>query len=251
MRYALVIALIALLFAAPAAAVDFSGQELFLPIVSRVSGAFGTQWRTDVVLASRHDHFATEVTLIYDAVDRVPIELTFPLAPRQTLTFADILQSELGLEQSYGTIWLGSSTPGVPIVAHARIYNVGRETGEFGQVVTALPLDQLGNKVWLNGLTGIRGNRTNVGVGNPNNAPARFSLTWFDKHGDSHGSAGTFVVEPWSVLLLNDIFDQTGMPPDEGLTLRLVADVPIYAYASVVRNDTGDAYTVVGDGRVE
>jgi hypothetical protein len=38
------------------------------------------------------------------------------------------------------------------------------------------------------------------------------------------------------------------MPYDEGLTVRVTADVPVYAYASVVRNDTGDAYMVMGDG---
>jgi hypothetical protein len=48
-----------------------------------------------------------------------------------------------------------------------------------------------------------------------------------------------------------DIIDLLRTSPDEGLSFLLEADCPIYGYASIVRNDTGDAYTIMGDGTDE
>jgi hypothetical protein len=50
---------------------------------------------------------------------------------------------------------------------------------------------------------------------------------------------------------MNDIFGTLSTAPDEGVSFLLIADRPIYAYASIVRNDTGDAYTIMGDGTDE
>lgn len=240
---------LSLLGACSAFAFDFSAKEIFLPVVSRVPGANDTQWRTDVVLTNRSDHFPTQVSMIYQpAGSGEAIQRKFDLAPMQTIHILDIVFRELGLQQSYGTLWLGSSDARAPIAAHARIYNAGNAAGEFGQMIPALPLDQLSRRVWLHGLIGFLGNRANIGIANPNNTVASYSIVWYDKHGESHGSAGMFTIQPWQVVLINDIFAYVGMPADEGLTIRLNSDVPIYAYGSIVRNDTGDAYTIIGNG---
>ena len=228
---------------------DFSGNEVFIPILTRVPGLAGTQWRTDLVISSRSELQAASVALIYDAVGRSPIQHRIALQPRQTVTIPDVVREVFGHEESFGTLWIGSETAGVRIVAHARVYNAGNAAGEFGQVVTGLPIEQLSRVVWLNGLIGVRGNRTNAGIANPNNAPAFFTLAWFDQTGELRGTGGLFEIEPWGIMLINDVFAFTGVPAAEGLTLKIRSNVPIYALASVVRNDTGDAYTIVGDGR--
>ena len=97
--------------------------------------------------------------------------------------------------------------------------------------------------------TGIGSFRTNVGIANPHETATTFWLNWYDQHGDFHGGAGMITIPPYGLILYNDIFSVVGMPPAEGLTLNIDADLPLYAYASVVRNDTGDAYTIMGDGR--
>jgi hypothetical protein len=100
-------------------------------------------------------------------------------------------------------------------------------------------------------LFGIRNNRANLGIANPNNEVAKFTLSWYDKSGNEQGRRTNIFVQPWDVLLMNDIFGTLSTAPDEGVSFLLVADRPIYGYASIVRNDTGDAYTIMGDGTDE
>ena len=239
---------VVLLSAASAHAADFSSNEIFIPIASRLPGKFGSQWRTDLVVSSRADLQFTTASAFYFPAGRTPIQTRIDLAPRQTVTLLDFIADQVGLEESYGTIYITSTNPAVKISAYVYIYNVGNPPGQYGQIVHALPVGQLSKVAWLQGLIGIRGNRTNVGVANPNNTTANFFITWFDKAGEVRGGAGTIAVEPQGVTLLNDIFALVGVPDDEGLSVRLRSDLPIYAYASVVRNDTGDAYTVIGSG---
>ncbi|HET8796922.1 MAG TPA: hypothetical protein VFO89_04510 [Thermoanaerobaculia bacterium] len=247
MRY--VVAALAFLLTVSASAYDFSGNQIFVPIVSRVPGANGTQWRTDLTITNRSETFPTEVSMFFfPAGGGTPIQHKFDLDPLQTITKKDIVFGTFGILQRAGTIWMGAANDSVTLAAHARIYNTGNAAGEFGQVVHGMPPDKLPRVVWLSGLTGIDGNRTNVGIGNPNNTPAFFSITWYDKDGEVRGSV-QLAVGPWDVMLINDIFSYLGLPHDEGLTLRIRSSTHlIYAYASVVRNDTGDAYTITGSG---
>jgi hypothetical protein len=241
--------LAAVLLASSAAAYDFSGNQILIPVISRVPGANDTQWRTDVTITNRSERVPTQVSLIFDPAG--PGEGTqrrIELDPLMTVTLLDVVLTEFSQQQAYGTLWLGSSNASAPISAHARIYNAGNAAGQFGQMMQGLPLDQLPKTVWLHGLIGFLGNRANIGIANPNNAPARYSISWYDKHGNSRGSSGLHIIEPWDVVLINDIFAYLGLATDEGLTIRLMSDVPIYAYGSIVRNDSGDAYTIIGNG---
>lgn len=243
----LVLAL-SLLAASTVLATDFSGLEIIIPVVSRVPGANGTQWKTDLVVSNRSDVATTTVRMIYDAVGAVPIQSTVTLPPHGSVTIVDVVLDRFGRQQSYGTLWLGSSTDEARITAHARLYNTGNAAGEFGQLVQGMPYDKLTKTVWINGVIGIRNNRANLGIANPNNEVAKFTLSWYDKSGNEQGRRTNILVQPWDVLLMNDIFAQLSSAPDEGISFLLIADRPIYGYASIVRNDTGDAYTIMGDG---
>jgi len=245
-----VVAVAVLLFSSlSAAAYDFSGNEVFVPIVARTPGANGTVWRTDLIVANRSEQLPTEVSMwFFPAPSADAIQHKFTLEPRQTITMKDILFEEFGIQQRSGTIWLGAKDESVKIAAHARIYNTGNSAGEFGQIIHALPIEQLSKVSWINGIVGVDGNRTNVGIANPNNTRALFSLAWYDKEGESHGSV-SLALDPWEVMQINDIFTYLGRPPEEGMTLRVrSSNNVLYSYASVVRNDTGDAYTIIGSG---
>lgn len=238
-----------LLLASPVFAYDFSSKEVFIPVISRVPGANNTQWRTDVTITNRSDDFPVQVSMIFDGAGAGEgIQRKIDLDPMATVTLIDVVLTEFGVQQGYGTLWLGSSNPDAPIAAHARLYNVGNAAGQFGQMMQGLPLDQLPKTVWLHGLIGFLGNRANIGIANPNNVPAHYSIAYYDKHGEFRGSSGMYTVQPWDIVLINDVFGYLGMAVDEGLTIRLRSDVPIYAYGSIVRNDTGDAYTIIGNG---
>jgi hypothetical protein len=243
----LVLAL-SLLAASTVLATDFSGLEVVIPVVSRVAGANGTQWKTDVVVSNRSDVAATTVRMIYNPVGHPPLQSLFTLAPHGSFTMVDVILDRYGRQEGYGTIWLGSSTDEAKITAHARIYNTGNPAGEFGQLVQGMPYDKLTKTVWISGVIGIRNNRANLGIANPNNEIAKFTLSWYDKSGNEQGRRTNIFVQPWEVLLMNDIFSVLRSSPDEGVAFLLEADRPIYGYASIVRNDTGDAYTIMGDG---
>lgn len=243
----IVVAALALLTALSASAYDFAGNEIFLPVVSRVPGLNGTQWRTDLVVTNRSEEIATEVLMWFFPQEGEGIQHRFQLEPLQTITMNDVLATEFNLTQRAGTIWLGASDERVKLVANARIYNTGNAAGEFGQIIHGLPPESLAKDAWLHGLTGIRGNRANIGIANPNNTRASVSLSWWDKSGELRGIV-YLAVDPWSVLLINDVFANIGLPADEGLTVRARSNNAIYAYASIVRNDTGDAYTIIGSG---
>ena len=238
-----------LLAASAVSAVDFTGNEIFIPVVSRVPGAFNSEWRTDLVITNRNETEASQVVVIYEPVGTaVPIQVSFNVPARGTVTVVDAVLELFDKPESFGTLWISPTNGAVTISAYARIYNVGSSAGEFGQMMQGLPIDQLSKTAWLNGVIGIRDNRTNIGIGNPNSSVATYSLTWFDKNGVQKGTMPNLTVQPWEIALINNVFGFLGTTPDEGLSIRVSADIPIYAYASIVRNDTGDAYTIIGNG---
>lgn len=232
-------------------AADFSGLELFLPVISRTPGALGSQWRTDLIIANRSEFVDTDVKIVYRPAGGAATQSTFEVPATGSVTIPDVLLTTFGRTQSYGTLWLGSSSEEAKIVAHARIYNTGHSAGEFGQLMQALPIDTLSKRVWMNGINGIRGNRTNLGIANPSNVVAKYSLNWYDRSGNLQGTLLNLTVQPWEVVLFNEIFSTLHSAPDDSVSILLNSDRPLYAYASVVRNDTGDAYTITGDGTDE
>ena len=57
---------LALLAASAVTAADFTGHEIFIPVVSRVPGAFNSEWRTDLVISNRSESEASQVVVIYE-----------------------------------------------------------------------------------------------------------------------------------------------------------------------------------------
>ena len=248
MRSLVLVLVLALSTAVTASAVDFSGQEIFLPVVSRVPGANATHWRTDLMISNRSDA-ETSVRLIYEpSGPAAAMQATYFIPPHGTVTVPDAMLEIFELSQTYGTMRIMPVNDDASIEAHARIYNVGTAEGEFGQGIQGLPTDLLGKTVWLNGLIGLRDNRSNIGVANPHDTTAHYSMTWYDKAGHNLGTRTGLTIEPWEINLLNDIFGNLGIANDDGVSIKITADVPVYAYASIVRDDTGDAYTIMGNG---
>jgi len=138
-----------------------------------------------------------------------------------------------------------ASTNDSKITARARIYNIGSSQGEYGQTVQGVPLSKLSSKVVIQGLTNMDGNRTNVGIANPGSEPAFAFVTLYDLGGESHGGFSV-LVQPRSVLTINNFIDQFGAY--DGALVSVSSNVPVYAYGSVIRGDTGDSDFVSGVG---
>lgn len=229
-------------------AAELTGRELVLPIVARTPGAYGSEWRTDIF-----------VTNTSRRLNPVPVRITFHptgeaekthqvlLQPRGTITLRDVVLGTFGREQGSGLVRISSEIPGARLTARARIYNVGGWQGEFGQTSQALPVSLLGTEVFLSGLDVTPATRTNLGIANPGMTPAKVFLSLFTTEGDFAGGYST-TVAPRSVMQINGVFGTFQTMPAEDATIVLTSSRPIYGYASVVRNDSGDADFVTGIG---
>jgi hypothetical protein len=235
MRFAA--AALALAIALPAAA-----GEIVIPVVNRGPGAGGSVWRTSIVISNVSITqpllpIPTTITLHRPAGD--PISISMPLVPQETLDVEDALFQWFGLQEGGGIVRITWQAPG-QLDAWARIYNVGSEAGEFGQGIPGITTDDLRMESHLTGLKGVGGSRTNVGVSNPHDVAAHFWVTLYDTSGASRGAFAT-AVPARSYVQFNDIFAHFQAGPLHAATIRISAsEKPLFAYASIVRNDSGD-----------
>lgn len=239
-----------LAIALPAQATDFAGSQLVIPIAGRTAGAHGSQWQTDLVVTNAARNGEPESVEIYFLVDG---QLSHPvltrLGPRQSMVVNDAVAALWGKQQASGIILISTRTAGAKITARARIYNIGSAAGQYGQTVQAMPFTQLSRDAYLPGLSGTEGNRTNVGIANPSDKEVLLTISLFDREGELRGSF-TPAVAPYSVLQLNDVFSHFQAGPLHGATVEVKSSGGVYAYASIVRSDSGDADFVTGTGTV-
>jgi hypothetical protein len=220
------------------------GGEIFIPATFRGPGANGSVWRTEISVAniSTNPPFPVSTTItLYRNGNPEPLSVTMPLAPYEVISVPDALYDWFSLDEAAGIVRVTWNDASARVSANARIYNVGGPAGEYGQGVPAVRLDRLVSEVFLPGLSGVNGNRTNVGVSNPHNEDVLFWVELIDTSGLSRGAFATSV-PPRSYRQFNDIFAHFQAGPLNAAMVRIIAtNQTIYAYASIVRNDTGDA----------
>lgn len=234
-----IIFLALLLFVASSA---FAG-ELLIPAVYRGSGAAGTLWRTEIVVSNvtiEPQLVPVPVTITFHADGGNTYVVKMPLTRREVIAVPDAMHDWFDVASGGGIVRITWDEPNARIYARARVYNVG-EHGQYGQTVPALETNKLVTEHFLAGLTGVDGNRTNVGISNPFAQDTVVWLELIDTAGESHGAFAT-VVPARSYKQFNDIFSYFQVGPLNAAMVRVVAsDAAVYAYASIVRNDTGDA----------
>ncbi len=225
------------------ASTAFAG-EVLIPVVYRGGGENGTQWRTDITISN----VSTEPQMILPVPVTITLhrdngqshEVRIPLARMEVISVSDAVYQWFGVESGGGIVRVTWVETNGRIAANARIYTTG-EHGEFGQSVPGVDTWKLVSEHFLPGLSGVDGNRTNVGVANPTSAPALIWVELFDTSGASRGSFAT-EVPARSFRQFNDIFSHFQAGPLHAAMVRVNGvNAAVYAYASVVRNDTGDA----------
>jgi hypothetical protein len=242
MRKTLVL-LFLVLAATPALALNLGDTNVILPIIGRFPGAGGTQWRTDVFIAN-HNGSDKQITLTLYA-GGTPLTRVITVTPYSAQSFPDIVLNLFGLTNAAGMLDMQSSNQ-TGFEARARIYNAGNAAGQFGQNVPGIGRDYLNRQSSLFGLSGINGNRLNVGVTNPNDTSADVVMRIADGANHDLHSEG-FTLQPHQNIQFNDIFTRFGITPQENVQVEfLTFDHLLYGYASEVRNDTGDAIFVLG-----
>lgn len=221
-----------------------SAGEIFLPATFRGAGANASVWRTEISVANISNDIHAQVpvtaTITLHRENAEPLSVTMPLADMEVLTIPDAIHDWFSLEEGGGLVRVTWDDPNARLTARARIYNVSA-AGEYGQGVPGVRPENLVSDVFLPGLSGVNGNRTNVGVSNPHDEWQLVWITLYDTSGLSRG-AFTTAIPPRSYRQFNDIFAHFQAGPLHAAMVRVSGtNQTIYAYASVVRNDTGDA----------
>lgn len=241
MRRALVLSLVLIALTAPTAdAVRIEGQTIILPVIGRFPGDGGTQWSTDVFIFNPYGDQTTLTLKFYDGGGLRTH--TAVLDGYKSLSLSDVVQNTFGMANGGGPLEIESTTR---IEARARIYNTGNPAGQFGQGVPGIAEDRLSRQASIYGLSGA-GSRVNIGVMNPHDHAVTVSLSVADQNNASLHSE-TFDVQPHTYRQFSNIFTLFGIPEQDGVRVSFNEfDDPIYGYASVVRNDTGDAVFIFG-----
>ncbi len=241
-----------------------AGKDLVLPVAARTPGFNGTLWTTALELFNTGTQSAS-VALFFD---RSGVDNTSPAASAQVevpargmVVIEDLLLDAFQLEQDVGAVDIVASQP---ILAHARIANIGSEVGSFGQIVPALPSS------WAVGVEDtpyvnpnarvvsvfeIRDDeefRTNLGVVNTSGVPLTVTVQAIAAEG-AVGVPLELRLEPFSHVQVNHVLQELGIA--QGTRNVRLAVTPatgsggrFFAYASRVDNRTGDAVFLLGHG---
>jgi hypothetical protein len=189
---------------------------------------------------------AKTVTLTFYVQGGSPVTATADLQPFRITSFPDIVLNTFGLSNAAGQLEIKSSNTN-GFEARARIFNAGSSAGEYGQSVPGLGLSLLNTQGYLYGLSGVNGNRVNVGIANPNATVLVGMLSIMGKNRDSLASE-SFTLQPHETRQFNDIFARFGITPQADVQVEFNTSdgSRFYLYASEVRNDTGDAIFIFG-----
>lgn len=238
----LLLSILAIL-ATPLLANDLVGRDLVIPIVGRSPGAFGSQWRTDLIITNTGSKFANIGLGYHDEKGFTPASTN--LRPGQTLVMTDVVSQVYKRDVSHGWLRISGADPNTSLTASVRVYNTAGSAGEFGSVIPAMPLTTLSEHAVLASLSGLSGNRTNAGITNPDDLDdASVELKLLDAAGEVRAQS-VVTVKRDSVLLLNDVFASMGVEPMDNARLDVSSTMPVYAFASVT-NTSGDSDFIIG-----
>lgn len=215
--------------------------EILIPATYRGPGANGSVWMTEISVANVTNGLGAPVpvTITLDRADGTSSSVSTTFAPMESISIPDALASWFQVEEGGGLVRVTWSDASARITARARIYNT-TPAGQFGQSVPAISIDRLASESILTGLSGVDGNRTNVGVSNPHDHAALFWIVLYDTTGAERGAFATSV-PPRSYRQFNDIFSHFQAGPLQASSIAVSStNATLYAWASIVRNDSGD-----------
>jgi hypothetical protein len=237
----LLASLLALTIAFPAAAIELSGNDIIIPVAGRTPGAGGTFWESDLVITNLSPEYGQlRVTVeTWIAGERLAFDVDIPALG--TITIPDFMRTRFGRDVAVGIVRVSNALPDAQLAARARVHT----TGDVGQSVPGLPLSALAKESLIPGLTGTPGNRSNLGIANPNDAAADITLELINSDGQRLAVKSTQVAAH-SVLQqeIGAAFQPHLTTGD--VTVRVTSSQNVYTFGSVVRTSTGDPSFVLG-----
>ncbi len=232
------------LLASPASAFTIDSDRIVVPVVVHLPGFNGTQWRSDIWVQNTSSQVFS-VTLTYYPTGGGTLTATAYLEAYRGVYLHDIVLETFGLDDSKGMLIVSADVAALEV--RARIYNTGNASGEFGQAVPGLPLERLSWQGFLSGVTTAEGTRLSLGIANPTDDPSTVSVVVHDAATHEHLASESIELAPHQLVQLDKLADLWDLPARDIVSIDINSSQgPIYTYASVVRNDTGDATFIFG-----
>jgi hypothetical protein len=233
-------------------------QEVFIPVAGTVRGIGNTTFMTDVNILNNSPAGTTADVLTQyfptgGSTAAAAATAWSTLTPHATGTYRDISTAAFNGITGIGALRIVSADS---LFANARIYNNLSSTGggTFGQSVPALPRSLAQTEGTLIGLTnivsgsntvaGAANARTNIGVFNPSETATTMLLELRDGSGVLLEQR-QLTLMPWMQLQMplsggNGLFN--AVTGDLGTSsVYFLSGAPVFVYASVIDNPSGDA----------
>ncbi|HEX8620233.1 MAG TPA: PKD domain-containing protein, partial [Thermoanaerobaculia bacterium] len=213
------------------------GNTLVVPVVGRAPGANNTFWRSDVTLFNP-SAAALNVTLRYNDVSQ-----QLAIGGNDTVVLADVL-SRFGFNSGSGTLQMSWSAAAGPVVT-TRTYTSVETGGTYGQAID--PVSTFGSRMFVPGLRHDSDFRTNLGFVNGGNEVANIVVTILSPFGAELGRTGISVAPNAQVQFgVNGLFPNADVAGGFTLQMQGDANALVFAYGSMVDNDSGDPVFFAG-----
>ena len=247
MRTALLALLLSTQIAATAAA-----KNMYIPAAAHSPGRQNTLWRTDVRIYNPSPVHDIGVTLHFlpQGMDGTNIPgRVFSIGKRQTLVLDDVVATLLPeMDSVVGAIRIDSDTDkSYEFIASSRTYTNAPFTnpGTYGQFVPALDMSSATTRAVILHAAVTQEFRTNVGVMNPGYEPVTVKMKLVGIEGADYLESPPFEVPPksmrqWSTM---ELFGGFYVP---NVNIVVGSTLPVFSWASVVDNISGDAIFVRG-----
>ena len=249
---------VAALGVTPVSADSIASTVSYLPVVD-IEGATGV-WRTDVWIFNPETSLENEVDLYFtpagvDGTNLEGIRIKPALAPRESVTLADILFEYFGKTKTYGLLEIRAT---YAVMVTSNTYNIARPPGTFGQYSPGQPFrnalgfdDSVFGDLYVTGLTNDANLQSNAVVMNPSELTLEAGVQLVDAMGIIYGTR-VYTVKPYSLTQLNDVFGSefasfrppVGGPYRLNMFVNLGNGAKILGYATVTDKRTGDPYLI-------
>ncbi len=217
---------------------------------AQTTGAGGTFWRTELTLFNAGSEGVSISAIFIPAAGGSPQSRSLFLAPLRSISYANALVDLFSIGSGAGAIAIeASSATASPLIkVSSRTFTTGG-TGTYGQGVQDVTDKDLGQTLYLTGMSSNASYRTNLGFVNKSPFPVSVSMTLHNASGTTIGVANAVIpANQYQQNSLATYFAAVAQQPYDALSLRATTSVPdaVNVFASVIDNRSQDPIYIQG-----
>jgi PKD repeat protein len=216
----------------------------YIPASAKTSGAYGTNWLTDIVINNPNNSNANVKFYFLKAGEdnSNPISANLIVNSKNSLKISDAIGTLFGLNNISGAIIVESN---IPLIITSRTYNDQGNEGTYGQFISgisenyALRKDEKGKLIHLQKNSNYR---TNIGFVNASEFNISINVDLFNSDGQPIGSR-TYNLKPYEYFQEANIINlltSSDVNNAYAYVSTTTENARFFAYASIIDNRTGD-----------